>query len=116
MLLMAALMSGFVFATVSPTLGAQFGKLIDVSVIFCLLMYIFACASVWHYARVLPAVSGLRRYRPAAAAAIAFCLLVILYSDTPLLILSASMLVLAYPLFRLYRLISRNAATAPIAS
>ena len=41
-LLIAVLMSVFVFVTESPTLGEQFRKLIDVSTTLCLLFYVCA--------------------------------------------------------------------------
>ncbi|GAC1632930.1 MAG: arginine/agmatine antiporter [Nevskia sp.] len=101
LLLMAALMSAVVFATMSPTLGEQFGKLIEVSVIFCLLVYVYAATAVWHYDEAATPRRGCNRYRAIALAAMVFCLWVIAESDTALLALSAAAIfftVPAYPL------------------
>jgi hypothetical protein len=43
---MAVLMTVVVFATISPTLGQQFGKLIEVSTALCLLVYLYACTAI----------------------------------------------------------------------
>ena len=103
LLIMAALTSVIALATVSPTLGEHFGKLIEVSVILCLLVYVYSCVAVWHYAR-LPAMpesarTELSRYRPVAFAAMLFCLGVIVRSDAPLLALSAIVVFLTCPVY-----------------
>ena len=102
LLLMAALMSAVVFATISPTLGEQFGELIEVSVIFCMLLYVYACIAVLLYTRWIAAAASLARYRPMAAVALLFCLLVIGYAEPKLLLLTAAMLLLTLPVYRLF--------------
>jgi arginine:agmatine antiporter len=103
LVVVAAITTGIAFATVSPTLGEHFGKLIEVSVILCLLVYVYACLAVWHYARspaLEPAArAGLRRYQPAAFIAMLFCLGVIVRSDTQLLALAAIVVFLTYPVY-----------------
>jgi len=99
LLLMAVLMSGVVFATRSPTLGEQFGKLIDVSVIFCLLVYVYACLALW---KIEPADTAPRlrvRYRVIAVAALLICLWVIAASDVQLLALSVAGLLASLPVY-----------------
>lgn len=87
LLIVGVLMSLGVVATVSPTLGEQFGELISVSVILSLLLYIYACLSVWHYARQAPA--AFRGDRGYAAAGIAFCAAVILLAGVKLVLITA---------------------------
>jgi arginine:agmatine antiporter len=99
LLIMAALTSAIVFATISPTLGEHFGKLIEVSVILCLLVYVYSCVAVWHYARLPDLAAELGRYRPVAFAAMLFCLAVIIRSDAQLLALSATTVFLTYPVY-----------------
>ncbi len=103
LVILAALTTVIVFATTSPTLGEHFGKLIEVSVILCLLVYVYACVGVWHYSR-MPELAPenraqLLRYRPVALAAMLFCLVVIVRSDAALLALSAVVVFLTCPLY-----------------
>jgi arginine:agmatine antiporter len=102
LLLMAAVMSGVVVATISPTLGEQFGELIEVSVIFCMMLYVYACIAVLLYPRWIASASSLARYRPTAAVALLFCLVVIGYADPKLLLLTAVMLLLTVPVYLLF--------------
>src|SRR5580704_15024685 len=102
LLIMAALMSAVVFATMSPTLGQQFGELIEVSVIFCLMLYVYACIAVLLYPRWIASATSLARYRPTAALALLFCLVVIGYAEPKLLLLTAAMLLLTVPVYLLF--------------
>ena len=102
LLIMAALMSAVVFATMSPTLGEQFGELIEVSVIFCLMLYVYACIAVLLYPRWIASATSLARYRPTAALALLFCLVVIGYAEPKLLLLTAAMLLLTVPVYLLF--------------
>jgi arginine:agmatine antiporter len=102
LLLMAALMSVVVFATISPTLGEQFGELIEVSVIFCMMLYVYACIAVLLYPRWIASATSLERYRPVAAVALLFCVVVIGYAEPRLLLLSAAMLALTLPVYLLF--------------
>jgi arginine:agmatine antiporter len=105
LLVLAVLTGAIVFATTSPSLGEHFGRLIEVSVILCLLVYVYACIGVWHYARVLSpqAQTELRAWRPVACAAMLFCLIVIVRSDVPLLALSAAVVFVTCPLYPFVR-------------
>jgi arginine:agmatine antiporter len=102
LLIMAALMSAVVFATISPTLGEQFGELIEVSVILCLMLYVYACIAVLLYPQWIPSATSLGRYRPMAAVALLFCLAVIGYADPKLLLLTAAMLLVTVPVYLLF--------------
>jgi arginine:agmatine antiporter len=116
LLLMAAVMSAVVFATVSPTVGEQFGKLIEVSTIFCLLAYVYSCIALWKLDRPGNDSAWVYlRYRVLAAAALLVCLWVIAESGRSLLLLTAATLLLTLPLYALLpgRRASRsNAGTA----
>jgi len=101
LLIMGVIMTAVVFMTMSPTLGQQFSKLIEVSTVLCLMVYVFSCVSIWHYGKVA-AFAGFARYQGIALLAMLFSLAVILLSGTQMLALTA-MIVLAtlliYPLF-----------------
>lgn len=96
----AVLMSLGVVASVSPTLGQQFGELISVSVILTLLLYIYAACALWHDAGLRPAPA---RDRAFAATAIAFCAFVIAFSGAQMLLWSAGVIIAAAPLYLLSR-------------
>ncbi len=99
LLLMAMLMTVVVFGTISPTLGQQFGKLIDVSTVLCLLVYLYACTAIWHYRESDPESRSTTIYRGIALAAMAVCVFVIATSDVTLLALSAAIVFLTVPLY-----------------
>jgi len=101
LLIMAALMSAVVFATISPTLGEQFGELIEVSVILCLMLYVYACIAVLLYPRWIASAVSLRHYRPIGALGLIFCLVVIGYAEPRLLLLTAALLLLTVPVYLL---------------
>jgi len=105
LLLVAALSTVIVFATTSPTLGEQFGKLIEVSVILCLLVYVYACVAVWHYVRPESVATNSTLLRVIAMVAMLFCLGVIAQSDGQLLAISATAVFLTCPL---YAVLSRS--------
>ena len=110
LLLMAAVMSLVVFATVSPTIGEQFGKLIEVSTIFCLLAYIYSSIAIWKLDRPGASRWSHARYRAVAAAALLICAWVIAASDPGLLLLSALTVALTVPLYWLVIRPLRNPA------
>lgn len=88
LLLQGVLMTAVVILTISPTLNQQFNKLIEVSVIFCLLTYVYGCTAVWRFG-AQQGEESLRRYRPLALVAMLFSLTVIVMSGTQLLALTA---------------------------
>ena len=103
LIIMAGIMTIVVIATRSPTLGQQFAKLIEVSVVLCLLVYVYACIAVWHYDKSPSSAARLKGYRTLAAAAIFVCLFVIIRGGTSLLIISAGIILLTYPLYRFFQ-------------
>jgi arginine:agmatine antiporter len=92
LLLMGAVMSVVVLATMSPTIGEQFGKLIEVSTVLCLLAYVYSCLALWRLDRSRPP-------RAAAAVALLICLWVIGASGLSLLLLTAALLAFTVPLY-----------------
>jgi len=103
-MLMAALMTVIVFVTVSPTLGEQFGKLIAISTILCLLVYVYACLALLRYQHWVPTSAGsaLRAWRPVAVAAMVFCAVVIGYADAPSLWLTLAVMILSAIIYWLF--------------
>lgn len=108
LLIITVLMSLGVVATVSPTLGQQFGELISVSVILNLLLYIYACLSVWHYARQAP--EAFRGDRAFAVVGIIFCAAVILLAGFNLLLITAGIVAVTLGLYPTVRGARRAAA------
>jgi arginine:agmatine antiporter len=105
LVMLAVLMTAVIFATMSPTLGQQFGKLIDVSVVLTMLVYVYASVAMWHYSEAVvpgapvPRHGGLGLYRLIALGAMSFSLFVVALSDANLLALSATAVFLTYPLY-----------------
>jgi arginine:agmatine antiporter len=102
LLFIAALMTAIVFLTISPTLGEQFGKLIAISTILCLLLYVYACLALLRYRSWVPSGEALRGYRPVAVMALLFCAVVIGYADAPLLWLTAAVMIAAALIYALF--------------
>ncbi len=102
-MIIASLMSGVVFVTISPTVGEQFGKLIDVSTTLCLITYLYACISMWHYTEGAADPRGAFRSRCIAGLALLFCVGVIALSDKQLLFYSAVVVAFTVPLYPLVR-------------
>jgi arginine:agmatine antiporter len=103
LLIMGAVMTVVVVATRSPTLGQQFAKLIEVSVILCLLVYVYACVAVWHYEKSFSTDAHLKRYRIIASAAMVICLFVIVRAGSSLIAISAAIVLLTYPLYVFFK-------------
>jgi arginine:agmatine antiporter len=102
LLFMAALMTVIVFATISPTLGEQFGKLIAISTILCLLVYVYACLALLRYRRWVPSGEALRGYRPVAIVAMLFCAVVIGYAEAVLLWLTLAVMVVSAVIYWIF--------------
>ena len=92
------LMTAAAFATMSPTVGEQFNKLIDVSVVFSMVCYAYSAYALY---RLRP--EGARYDRAIAVLAIGFSVWVIVASDPTLLVISAIIVVTSVPLFPFYR-------------
>lgn len=103
LLVMGAIACAVVFMSISPTLGSQFGMLIEVATIAVLIVYVYACLSIWHYgARGAKELLTLR-YRVAAIVAASFCLLVIAMSERRYILLSAGIMLATVPAWWLLR-------------
>lgn len=97
------LMTAIIFATRSPTIGQQFGKLIEVATILALLVYVFACAAAWVYAAALPARRRRWCVRGAGAIGALFSIGLIAASQPQLIAITAGLALLAILLFYLAR-------------
>jgi amino acid transporter len=95
LLIVALIMSAATLLTLSPTLNEQFNKLIEMSVLACLLAYIYACASVWRY----PDAATAAVHRWLSLGAIALCGWVIAMSSATMLVLGAGALALLSVVF-----------------
>jgi len=102
LVVMALIMTAAVFATMSPTLGQQFSKLIEVSVVLCLLIYVYSAAALWHYGNVTP-FEGVRTYRVIAAVAALASLIVIALSGAQMLLLTLALVLATLVLYPLQR-------------
>jgi arginine:agmatine antiporter len=93
LLIMALIMTGAVFATMSPTLGQQFSKLIEVSVVLCLLIYVYSSIALWR----------LGTYRFFAVVAGLASLIVIALSGVQMLLLTALLMLATLVLYPFQR-------------
>jgi arginine:agmatine antiporter len=109
LLIMATIMSGATLLTISPTLNEQFSKMAEMSVLLCLMTYIYACISVWHYRA--PTAAETRRYRCVAALAIAGCVWIIAMSGATMLWLAAGFAVVASACYFFVGLRAKSATT-----
>ena len=101
LLIHGALMTVAAFATMSPTIGQQFNKLIDVAVVFSLVSYVYSAFALW---RLRTAEKpGQMRDRLMALLAAAFSIWVILASDATLLLIATAILASSIPLFPFYK-------------
>ena len=104
------LMTLAAFATRSPTIGQQFNKLIDVSVVLSLVCYVYSAVALL---RLRPAGSpGVLRDRFIAVLAAAFSIWVIAASDVPLLLITIAILASSIPLYPFFK---GRSSTAPAA-
>ncbi len=105
------LMTVAAFATTSPTIGQQFSKLIDVSVVFSLVSYVYSALAL---IRLRPAdARGATRDRLMAALAAGFSVWVIVASDSTLLLIAVAILATSIPLYPFYKG-RRNIGPLPI--
>ncbi len=87
LLAMAAVMSVAALASISPTLGRQFGVLIAVSTVWTVIPYALCCVALWRLAR------GRLAERAVAAFALAFNLWLLTTSDQPTALLTGGLIV-----------------------
>lgn len=96
LLAMAVVMSGAALLTTAPTVGEQFGLLIDAAVVFTLLVYIYAAVALVRFS----ASATRARRRVAIAVAILaslFCAVLILSSGLVLIAITAALGALTVP-------------------
>ena len=101
LIVMAVIMTIIVILTRSPTLGEQFATLIEVSVILCLLVYVYASVAIWRY-------QTSRAIKVTAIAAMSVCAFVIARAGTAVLTLSAFVALLTVPMFLFFVRSSAN--------
>jgi arginine:agmatine antiporter len=107
LIIVSCLMTAIVFLTLSPTVGAAFLGLTDISVLLVLTPYIFAAVSVSYYIqkKLLP--------QPvvwAALLTVAYCLAVIVSSAGTAVAISMALGLATAPLFRAFLAFSKPAA------
>lgn len=85
LLAMAVVMSAAALATISPTLGRQFGVLINVSTVWAIVPYIVCAAALWRLAAPLAGATRAAT-RTAAVLALGFNLWLLSTSDRPTII------------------------------
>jgi len=66
------------------------------------MLYVYACIAVLRYPRWIGSAGSLARYRPLAALALLFCLVVIGYAEPKLLLLTVVMMLLTLPVYLLF--------------
>jgi arginine:agmatine antiporter len=93
LIIMALIMTAAVFATMSPTLGQQFSKLIEVSVVLCLIIYVYSSVALWR----------LGTYRAFAFLAALASLIVIALSGVQMLLLTALLMLATLVLYPFQR-------------
>jgi hypothetical protein len=94
-------MTAAAFATISPTIGQQFSKLIDVSVVFSLTSYVYSAIAL---IRLRPMdAPGAVRDRVMAVLAGLFSIWVIAASDATLLLVGTAILASSIPLYPFYK-------------
>lgn len=111
LIVMASIMSVVVFATTSPTIGQQFAKLIETSVILCLLVYLYAFTAIWHFRR---SIANVRFYLTAAIVAATVCAFVIVRAGTLQIVICAAILLVTYPLYAMFKWSARQADVAGV--
>jgi arginine:agmatine antiporter len=93
LVIMACIMTAAVFLTMSPTLGQQFSKLIEVSVVLCLLIYVYSSVALWR----------LGIYRVLALIAAFASLTVIVLSGVQMLLLTLALMLATLVLYPFQR-------------
>jgi arginine:agmatine antiporter len=104
------LMTIAAFATASPTIGQQFGKLIDMAVVYSLISYLYSAIALIRLRRA-GEPGALRDWMLAGIAAV-FSVWVIVASDRLLLMIAFALAVTSIPLYPFYK---GRADTTPVA-
>ena len=96
LVIMAGIMTAAVFLTMSPTLGQQFSKLIEVSTVLCLIIYVYSAFALWRY-------DVTRAYRVLAVLAALASVAVVILSGMQMLLLTAALMLATIVLYPLQR-------------
>ena len=104
LLFLAILETIVVALTISPTVGRQFGVLIDISTVLTLVMYAWCALALVRFAGAIGSSKWRLAVRACALAGFAFCLWTILASDRRLLLVSLVFLAVTLPAWGLTRL------------
>ncbi len=100
LIIVAALMTVVLFATMSPTLAGQFNNLVNLAVILIIVPYIYSAVAVVKviHDHGLPA-KVFYTYKWIAIAAVVYCLWVILGGDPPTVVSAMVALLISVPLY-----------------
>jgi len=98
---LGVLMTVAAFATMSPTVGQQFSKLIDVSVVFSLTVYFYSAVALVRLRR--PGAPGAVRDWSMAIVAAVFSVWVIVASDIQLLLIAVAITATSIPLYPFFK-------------
>jgi arginine:agmatine antiporter len=100
LIIVAVLMTVFLFATMSPTIAGQFDRIVDAAVILVLIPYTYASVAVVKvvYDRGLPR-GTLQRFKVVAIVAVAFCLLAVLGGNPTTVVRALVALLVSVPLY-----------------
>lgn len=101
LLVHGVLMTAAAFATMSPTIGQQFSKLVDMAVVYSMTCYTYSAYALCRLRP--PGAAGWQRDWAIAIVAGVFSIWVIVASDLDLLIIAAVIAVTSIPLYPLYR-------------
>jgi arginine:agmatine antiporter len=96
LVIMATIMTAAVFLTMSPTLGQQFSKLIEVSTVLCLIIYVYSAFALWRY-------DSTRPYRVLAVLAALASVAVVILSGVQMLLLTAALMLATIVLYPFQR-------------
>jgi arginine:agmatine antiporter len=96
LVIMASIMTAGVFLTMSPTLGQQFSKLIEVSTVLCLIIYVYSAFALWRY-------DVTRAYRVLAVLAALASVAVVILSGMQMLLLTAALMLATIVLYPFQR-------------
>jgi arginine:agmatine antiporter len=100
LVIVAALMTAVLFATMSPTLAGQFNNLVNLAVILIIVPYIYSAVAVVKvvYDHKLPARTFLT-YKYVGIAAVVYCLWVIMGGDPKTVVHAMVALLVSVPLY-----------------
>ena len=100
LLIVSALMTVVLFATMSPTLAGQFNRIVDLAVILIVVPYIYSAVAIVKVIHDLQLPkSTLTRYKWTALAAVAYCLWAVIGGDPKTVVHALVALLISVPLY-----------------